>query len=172
MGCGRQWCTGCREELIHRDHRKAYESASALGQIVGREGPLNLSVTDVDLASWKRLRNGAQLLYFVEQKNPGHELRSGQQHILRLWDHCIEHCIACPDAAHLQLDRRSGLILVRGHIASATEKRRETCFRGPQTVQHVRSGLTKVMEFHEEFFRLLDPEDSRRRHGIGWKRAS
>jgi hypothetical protein len=168
-GCGRQWCKGCGEELIHRDHRKAYESASALGQIVGREGPVNVSVTDLDLVSRKGLRNGEQLVRFVEQKQPAHTLRTGQEVTLRLIDACFDHCSHCPGATDLHIDRRSGLILVRGHIAGSTTARRETRFDGAQTVVHVRSGRKTVVSCHEEFFRLLDPEDSRRRRGIGWK---
>jgi hypothetical protein len=168
-GCGRKWCEVCGEELIHRDHRKPWESASALGQIVWREGPLNVTVTDVDLASRKGLANGNQLVWLIEQKQPGHRLRPAQEKILRLLDGCLAHCARCASAADMHIDQRSGLLLVRGHIAASTGPRRETAFDGPQTIEHSRSGKRRILSCHEEFFSILDPEDRTRRNGGGWK---
>jgi hypothetical protein len=171
-GCGRQWCSVCDEELIHRDHRKFYESSSALGQIVWREGPVNVTVCDLDLASRKGLSNGFQLVRLVEQKQPDHTLRAPQARLLFLLDACLGHCASCPGAVDLQIDKRSGLLLVHGHIAASTRARHETIFDGPQTVEHVRTKQRIEVLSHEEFFRVLDPEDSQRRHGNGWKRTS
>jgi hypothetical protein len=170
-GCGRQWCAGCGEELIHRDHRKGYESASALGQIVGREGPVNLSVADIDLATRKLLPDGRVLLWLLEQKQPEHKLGSSQGRILYLLDDCVDHCTTCPGAADLRLHPSSGLLFVRGHIAGSMKGRHETRFDGPQTIVHVRSGKTVIATVHEEFFRVLDPVDRSRRQRMGWKRG-
>jgi hypothetical protein len=164
MGCGRQWCTGCREELIHRDHRHGKESASALGQIVSREGPENVSVADLDLASLKWLSNGSTLLRLIEQKNPGHRLKPGQKAILRLLDRAVDHCKLCPQASELHIEQRSGVYILRGHVAAATHSvRRETRFNGAQVVERLSDGQTRPIESHEAFFHFLDPEDSRRR---------
>jgi hypothetical protein len=168
-GCGRTCCAYCDEEMIHRDHRGRYESASALGQIVGRRGPLNLSVTDADLIARKGTPEGLELLRFVEQKNPGHRFDKGQERIMRLIDRCIEHCTLCPDAADLHLHARSGLYIMRGHIAGATTGRRETRFDGPQDVERLRDGAKQRFTTHEELFHFLDPYDDRRRRGMGWK---
>jgi len=161
MGCGRTFCGGCGEEMIHRDHRQSYESASALGQIVGREGPVNISVTDIDLVARKGLQNGAQLLRIIEQKQPKHQLRRPQRETLKLLDACIGHCVHCEAAKDLVLDKRSGLYLMVGHIDGETSGRRTTRFNGPQIVTKFSDGRDKRLETHEEFFELLDPEDWR-----------
>jgi hypothetical protein len=54
-GCGRTFCRKCGQEMIHRDHRHGYESSSALGQIIWRDGPAFLSVMDLDAVSRKGL---------------------------------------------------------------------------------------------------------------------
>jgi hypothetical protein len=167
--CDRHWCPDCDEELIHRDHRKWYESASALGQIVWREGPLNVTVTDLDLVSRKGLANGFQLVRLVEQKQPDHTLRAQQARLLYLLDDCLAHCARCPTAADMKIDERSGLLLVRGHITASPEGRHKTIFDGAQIVEHVRSKRQIIVGSHEAFFQLLDPEDPQRRHGTGWK---
>lgn len=158
--------------MIHRDHRRGYESASALGQIVGREGPLNLSVTDLDLVTRKGLRDGNQLLRLIEQKQPGHSFKGPQETTVRLLDECIHHCTLCPDAQELRLDHRSGLYLVRGLIAGATTGHRETRFEGTQRIIRLRTGQHRDITSHEEFFQFLDPEDPRRRQRMGWKRPA
>jgi hypothetical protein len=71
----------CGEETIHRDHRRGYESASALGQIVWREGPKKMSAADIDLATLKLLSNGQRLLRLNEQKQPDHSLGWSQGQI-------------------------------------------------------------------------------------------
>lgn len=165
MGCGRQWCTGCREELIHRDHRHGKESASALGQIVSREGPRNISAADLDLATLKVLKDKQQLLRLIEQKNPGHSMKWGQEQILRLLDRALDHCKLCPAASELHIEQRSGVYIIRGHVAAATHsKRRETRFDGPQTIERMSDKQTRDVQSHEDFFKFLDPtEDASRR---------
>lgn len=39
MTCGRQFCTVCNEELIHRDHRQSYVRAAAVSR--ERNEPVN-----------------------------------------------------------------------------------------------------------------------------------
>lgn len=171
-GCPRAYCAACDEEMIHRDHRGPKESASALGQIVGREGPVNLAVTDLDLVARKGLKDGMQLLRLIEQKQPDHTLRPAQEKTLRLIDRAILHCIQCPDAQGLRLDHRSGLYLLRGHIAGETLGNRRTQFAGPQRLIQVRTNKYRDLDDHEELFELLDPEDPSRRRGMGWKETA
>ena len=163
-GCGRQWCKKCSEELIHRDHRRGYESASALGQIVWREGPKNISAVDLDLATLKVLRGKDRLLRLIEQKQPGHGMKWGQEQILRILDRALDHCKLCPAASELQIHQRSGVYIIRGHVAAAAESvRKQTSFDGPQTIERMSDKQTMPVESHEEFFQFLDPEDTARR---------
>lgn len=163
-GCGRQWCTKCGEETIHRDNRHGYESASCLGQITWREGPKNISLTDVDMLSRKGLRNGMQLLLGVEQKQPQHKFSgTPQERTLRLLDAAIRHCGLCPEAVRLRIDPRSGIYLVTGPLGAATESRRKTMFLGSQEIKSLSTEWKFIADVHETFFRFLDPEDLRRR---------
>lgn len=149
--------------MIHRDHRKHYESASALGQIVYREGPSKLSYADADGISLKRLRSGLTLLRVIEQKNRGHTLGWAQNEILRTLDATIAHARICPGAADLRLDPRSGVFLVRGEIAAAYAPDLHTSFNGEQVIERLHDGRVETVTTHEEFFRFLDPQDSERR---------
>lgn len=162
-GCGRTYCPHCTEEMIHRDHRRGYESASCLGQIVWREGPLALSVTDLDLVSRKGMRDGSQLLRLVEQKQLGHKFESAQERTLRLMNAVITHAALCESATELHVSPRSGVYVVRGQLGAATSSRQETMFLGPQTIEQLGTGQTYDITSHEAFFRFLDPEDDRRR---------
>lgn len=161
-GCGRQFC-GCGQELIHRDHRHGYESSSALGQIVSREGPLKLSAADIDLVTLKGLRDGRRLIRVLEQKQPTHGFKPGQQEILQILDGALTHCKTCPTADLLKLDARSGVFIIHGNIAAADSPRKETVLHGEQTIRQLSTGAEWVASSHEDLFRFLDPEDPSRR---------
>ena len=60
--CQRTYCPDCDEELIHRDHRHFYESASALGQIIHRM-KRTFTYGDIDGVTYKR---SLRLLRFLE----------------------------------------------------------------------------------------------------------
>lgn len=162
-GCGRHFCKWCEEEMIHRDHRKFYESASALGQIIWREGPDRLSVTDLDVVSRKGLPNGLQLLRGIEQKQPGHKFEDAQEQTLRLLDSVIVHAGLCPAAVELHVDPRSGIYVIRGEVAAAADWPRQTMFCGTQQIVKLATGETWKIRAHEPLFRFLDPEDTSRR---------
>lgn len=162
-GCGRNYCPHCDEETIHRDHRRGYESASCLGQIVWREGPKNLSVMDLDLVSRKGMQDGTQLLRLVEQKQVGHKFEGPQERTLQLLDAMISHASLCKNATHLHVNPRSGVYVVRGEMGAATSIRRQTTFLGPQTIHQMSTGQMYEVDGHEAFFRFLDPEDRTRR---------
>lgn len=136
MGCGRQFCPGCQEELIHRDHRKGWESASTLGQIVWRDGPKVMGAMDMDLCT-ERCDKGKHLLRMLEHKQEAAKpLRFSQTHILGLLANILDQAIRCTDPIHAdtKLDSRSGLFLIRGPIAGAETGRHKCAFTGPQTV--------------------------------------
>lgn len=162
MGCGRQFCKKCGEELIHRDHRKIYESSSALGQIVSREGPKNLSVADIDLVSLK-IMNRKKLLRIIEQKQPNHSLKWPQKEILRLIAEIISHCIDCKFAHNLNLDNRSGVYIMRGMIKGAKEGKKITRFDSCQKIERITTEQNGTIYTHEDFFNFLDPLDKTRR---------
>jgi hypothetical protein len=165
MGCGRHFCPICGEEFIHRDHRKIYESSSALGQIINREGPKNLTVGDIDTISLKRLKNKTKLFRIIEHKEPGHKFEKPQQESLKFLSDIILHCLICPEAVRdLQLDQRSAVYIMRGLIEAANSVKKETTFKGIQRIKRLRDGAEKEFPDHESFFKFLDPEDPRRRH--------
>lgn len=130
--CGRTFCDSCGQEMIHRDHRRSYESASGFGQIVSREGPVQLTVGDVDLYVRKWLRSKT-LLRLVEHKQPDQALKDQQARALVDLDALIRHATTCPEAP-LKMDRRSGVFVLRGEIEPATTRYQETTFAGPQTL--------------------------------------
>lgn len=148
--------------MIHRDHRKAYESASALGQIVWREGPAALTVSDVDLVGYKRLSAGGSLLRIVEQKQPNHQLNGPQRSLLQLLDETIRHYVTCGTSRY-RLDPRSGVYLVWGEIAGEMEGNHRTAFQGPQLIERLATGEERPAVTHEDFFKFLDPESPTRR---------
>lgn len=160
-GCGRHFCKWCGEEMIHRDHRKHYESASALGQITWREGPVQLSVTDLDMMSRKGLSSGLNLLRGIEQKQPGHKFELAQEQTLRLLDQVIRHAGLCQAAAELHVDPRSGLYVMRGEVAASPDWPRQTQFCGDQEIENLATGETWDIADHKQLFRFLDPQDYR-----------
>jgi hypothetical protein len=170
-GCRGHRCPGCGQPLIHRDNRQAYETSSAIADIIGREGPVNLAVTSL-LASRKGLSNGKQLLRLIEHMQQTHRLEARSQWgTLSLFDDMCEHCVRCPDAAAIGLAARSGVLLINGLMTSDPNGDGAARFDGPQTVTRLRSDKRITLACPEDLFRLLDPEDLRRRQGIGWKRS-
>lgn len=162
-GCGRQFCSKCEEELIHRDHRKIYESSSALGQIIWREGPRDLTASDLDILALKILNNNFHLLRLIEQKNPTHKFETPQMRALKLLDAMIMHCRICPKAEDLAVDPRSGVYIIRGLIEAANKGKRKTILKGKQIIHRLSDGSEYEFENHETLFRFLDPESKARR---------
>ncbi len=162
--CGPIYCPTCGKMCIHLLHRKIYESSSGLGQIIWREGPTKLTVSDLDIVTFKSLKNNEILLRLIEQKQPRHKFERPQEQILRLLDAIIYHCCLCPEAKDLKLNTRSGVYILRGLIEAATSDREETILKGQQTIQRLRDGSESTFTSHEILFNFLDPEDSTRRH--------
>lgn len=163
MGCPRTYCQGCGEEMIHRDHRRSYESASCLGQIVSREGPLKLGFMDMDGVSRKGLKDGSQLLRILEHKQLNAHLKANQEETLKLIAQIIEHCVKCPSATSLKLHPNSGLYIVRGELTAASNGAHKTMFNGPQEITRYVDGISYTVTNEEGFFRFLDPVDRERR---------
>lgn len=136
-GCPRTFCDGCGEELIHRDNRKFYESASAFGQIIGRRpdlggAPRDFGCGDVDLFV-HRSRQGMVLLRWVEHKQPGHKYEASQQQSLSDFDLVLKNAIAHPPSG-LILHPDSGVFIVRGPLLVPDElnPHRKVDFGGSQ----------------------------------------
>lgn len=129
--CERTFCPNCGEEMIHRDNRKFYESASALGQIVHREFPKKefpyMTYIDADGLHYKRSINRLMVL---EHKQPTQELSYGQKEIL-----AILHRVIRAAVKEGWLSEQSAVYLVRGDIGASENGRREVIFKGPQSVQ-------------------------------------
>src|SRR5262245_9633448 len=94
MGCGRHFCNWCNQEMIHRDNRKHYESASCLGQIT-LHGPKDMGAADIDLCTEKHWDN-QHLLRVLEHKQPHQNFDYSQNHILSLLASIISHARTCP----------------------------------------------------------------------------
>lgn len=134
MTCGgRHYCPTCDEELIHRDHRQSWESASALGQIIHRM-KRTFTFGDIDGYTLKRTH---RLLRFIEHKQPDQALKFAQGEALAVLDRVIAHYVACQPG---DLNPQSGVYVMRGPIDAATTGRRETRLAGPQVVTNARLG--------------------------------
>jgi hypothetical protein len=117
--------------MIHRDQRRHYESASALGQILWRRGPKEITVGDVDLYVIKIIGQRV-CLRIIEHKQPRQTLKTMQRRALALIDQCIRHCVA-----HnlFGLTGDSGVFIMRGHVEGGAAGHREVQFHGPQTIE-------------------------------------
>lgn len=136
-GCPRHWCENpeCGQEMIHRDNRRSYESASGFGQIVHRDGPRTFTVGDVDLYVRKWF-GSTTLLRLIEHKQPGQLIKPQQGRTLQDLDDLFALAIDQP-TARLRLDSRSGVYIMRGDIFAESNGRRATRL-GPQQVWSVR----------------------------------
>jgi hypothetical protein len=154
---GRHLCT-CDEELIHRDHRKPWESASAFGQIVWRAGPSHLTTGDIDHYAAVFGLNRHDLLRLIEHKQPDQPLKPMQEKTLLLLGAIIGHAIDCPDFVQ-PLDPRSGVFVVRGPIKAEPDGLRRTYFAGEQQVSKATAeGFVEVgtLADGEQIFRWLE----------------
>ena len=144
MTCpSRQYCAdpprGCGEELIHRDHRKPWESSSGLGQIISRDGPRGrCSSADLDQVWYQGDvdQERRSLLRLIEHKEPSARIKGGQQHILALLAAIIDFALHAPDAP-VRLTPSSGVFVVRGRIDAETQGHRKTVMHGPQGIWRV-----------------------------------
>jgi hypothetical protein len=127
--------------LIHRDHRKGWESSSALGQIIWRVGPVEVTTGDVDMAVECRLRDGRVRMLLLEKMLPTSNLdkkpqRLLQRHLALILEHAV-HCDAFSRESGLRLDEDSGFYLIVGALEGKPTGRREVFFVGPQSVRHL-----------------------------------
>lgn len=157
-GCPRHWCENpdCGQEMIHRDNRRFYESASGLGQIVNRDGPRTFTVGDIDLYVRKWLGNST-LLRLVEHKQPEQPLKEQQRRTFKDLQQLFEHATVCPDSP-LRLDPRSGIYVMRGHIFAEGSGRRATRL-GPQCIWDPRDQRWFELPAQAAVFDWLDGRD-------------
>lgn len=142
MGCSRIYCPACGEELIHRDHRKYWESSSSLGQIMRNYGPKEIALSDIDAALWKKAYN---CLRFFEHKQPNAEFGDQQCKLLRTLQNIINFAVK-----HDLLDARSGVYIIRGDLHGSNHGRREVDFRGPQVVSSLDGPTILTAKTHRE----------------------
>jgi len=147
--CRRTFCPDCDAELIHRDNRKGYESASALGQVVSRDGPRTFTVGDVDLYVLKFLGR-RPLLRLLEHKQPGSRIKPMQKRALQVLVVVFEAAIDIG-----ALDPRSGVFLMRGEVYANPDGRRETRL-GPQRIWDARQREWFDLESQEDVFAWMD----------------
>lgn len=158
--CRRTFCLDCDEELIHRDHRKSYESASALGQILHRQGPAEITVGDVDLlcAKWRgspRDRCRCGTLRVIEHKQPDQSMGALQRRALEALDEAIQIAINHPSET-LRLTPESGVHIVRGHLDPAISRRREVEFHGAQTITKLDGAVVFAPKTRIQFYDWLN----------------
>lgn len=121
--------------MIHRDHRQGYESASAFGQIIHREGPADMAFGDIDGYCEARVQPAPYepsqyLLRLLEHKQPDQPIGGAQKLVLHHLDECLRNA-----PADLRLHPDSGVYIIKGQLDVAEESRRNKVdFRGPQTV--------------------------------------
>jgi hypothetical protein len=154
--CLRTFCSRCEEEMIHRDNRRAYESASGIGQIVSRDAPRTFTVGDVDLYVLKFLGSSV-LLRLLEHKQPASPVKPMQRKALRLLDELFAIALRAPDS---RFHPASGVYLMRGAIGAEREGRRATYLDGPQELWNPRLGGT-TLETQSDVFAWLDGRASR-----------
>jgi hypothetical protein len=121
--------------LIHRDHRKWWESASSFGQLVARLGPHEYTGGDVDWVGERRLRDGRLLLRLIEHKQLD-MLRDKRPQLL-LQHHLamvLDHARSCPAFTVIRLHPDSGFYQVVGPLQGIVNGRREVVFAGTQTI--------------------------------------
>ena len=147
--CRRHWCKDCGDEMIHRDHRKGYESASAFGQVVSRDGPRTFTVGDIDLYVLKLLGR-RPLLRLVEHKQPGAPIKPMQKKTLSILNVVFAAAIEA-GALHPQ----SGIYLMRGEVYASPNGRRETRL-GRQRVWDAQRQVWFMLESQEEVFTWMD----------------
>lgn len=134
-GCPRLRCSGCDEEMIHRDHRKFYESSSGFGQIISRDfghGPFGWADVDLVLERDGLHRDHLPLLMVFEHKESSAEIRGSQAKILRRLSIIVHLAIVAGT-----LDPNSGVYTVRGRIAGVKSGHRETYFDGAQVIERI-----------------------------------
>jgi hypothetical protein len=160
--CPRQFCPYCGFELIHRDHRRGYESASSLGQILHREGPRQLTCGDIDLYVVKLMRRRGAcdlcLLRILEHKQMGQPLGMMQGKALRAIEQLFAVGLADPA---LNLHPDSGLFLVRGGIEGEQDGKRKVNYTGPQIITRINGDTVFAPSTRTEFYDWLNG-------GPGW----
>jgi len=164
--CRRTFCPDCDQEMIHRDHRKSYESASALGQIIHRQGPKQVTVGDLDLycAKWFMSKNDPCIhgvLRLLEHKQSGQAIGALQKSVLTALHEIFDIAINNP-SAKLQLDPRSGVYIIRGPIGAATSARREVDFENKQLISNIDGTINFAPRTRNEFYEWLNC-------GPGWE---
>jgi hypothetical protein len=154
-------CPGCEQEMIHRDFRKPWESASSFGQIMWRRGPKETSCGDVDL--YVDTRFGFPSLFrIIERMQPQANIKSRQRPALTILDQVIKHAVQCPLFNDMLLFEQSGVFIIQGNVHGWDTGNRHVDFFGPQIV-HALDG-TKIFETsgkwdHEPLFSWLIGHD-------------
>jgi hypothetical protein len=152
IGCRRVYCPGCDEEMIHRDHRRPWESSSSLGQVVRRiVTEPDVTFMDIDLFNYKR---SLRLVRGIEHKQADSRAdKFGQSEALGILARALDLLVEIDG-----YDERSGVYLIRGDIRGATESHRKVEVAGPQVVRRIGSANGEVVistrdQFHDWFYR-------------------
>ena len=128
--CSRTFCPDCGGEFIHRDHRRHWESASTLGQII-HHLKRSFTYVDIDGCTYKRTK---RLLRLVEHKQPHQMVKYAQGEVLELLDRIIAHYVECPTAQDVEkLHPDSGVYLMTGELDAADEGHRECHLPAPRS---------------------------------------
>jgi hypothetical protein len=135
--------------MIHRDHRQHYESASALGQILHREGPNEMTIGDIDLYC---LKKATRTLRLFEHKQPDQGLGIQQSSVLWLLDRAIKSA-----AQQYGLGSESGVYIIQGALDVATESNKSKVdFAGQQLVKRLDGTTALTPANRKEFYDWLN----------------
>jgi hypothetical protein len=149
--CPHVFCPRCNQEMIHRDQRQGHESASALGQIIHREGPNEMTCGDVDLyiAKW---RGPVLALKLLEHKRPKQPIGDMQFKTLTAIDALIQHAKTTP-ITEFPLDQTSGVYIVRGDFTSTADQ--SVDYLGPVIVTKLDETISSQPKSRTEFYDWL-----------------
>jgi hypothetical protein len=145
--------------MIHRDHRKSYESASAFGQIMHNQGPRQLTAGDLDLYTAKWIGRKL-LLKLLEHKQPDQQIGAMQAKVLMALDRVLRAAVINRPPG-LELHPDSGVFILRGPLEAQTEGRKKVDFAGPQIVERLDGTIVLKPKTRGELFDWING-------GPGW----
>lgn len=164
--CGRQFCKNCGQELIHRDRRKAYESSSALGQVLWRCGPSQIGVADIDAITEYTQIDKQVRLRVIEHKQPDHKFDWSQKQILNRLAEIFLCAINNPASLSFKLSEFSGVYVLKCRAEAKDTPLKETGLLGEVVIEKLGPNgnvRTKKLKNESEFFQWLSPEKNGRR---------
>ncbi len=178
MTCKQYQCPDCEIPLIHQLHRKWDEASSGLSHLMRFDGPLQLTVGDVDLYSLKLVfpddgRNEA-LLCILDHKEPNEAVGIQQMLTYRFFETMFALVRDCHPfgvdvgGKSYSLHPSSGVYILRGPIGMLNGK---IAWLGPHEIKNLDGEVVKRLERFADLSTWLnaglpwEPRNGRARYG-------